>query len=65
MTFGQRLADQVAAFGGSWTFIIAFAVILVAWVTPNTAILATEAFDPYPYVFLTLILSMLSALQSS
>lgn len=65
MTFGQRLADQVAAFGGSWTFIILFAVVLAAWVLVNTWILPrTEIFDPYPFIFLNLILSMLAAIQA-
>jgi uncharacterized membrane protein len=65
LTFGQRLADQVAAFGGSWTFIIIFAVILAAWVLINTWILPNrDIFDPYPFIFLNLILSMLAAIQA-
>jgi uncharacterized membrane protein len=65
LTFGQRLADQVAAFGGSWTFIIIFAVILAAWVLVNTWILPNrDIFDPYPFIFLNLILSMLAAIQA-
>jgi uncharacterized membrane protein len=65
LTFGQRLADQVAAFGGSWTFIIIFAVILAAWVLVNTWILPNrDLFDPYPFIFLNLILSMLAAIQA-
>jgi uncharacterized membrane protein len=65
-TYGERLADQVAAFGGSWTFIIMFGTILVAWVALNSFLLAgtPEAFDSYPYIFLNLILSMLAALQA-
>jgi uncharacterized membrane protein len=65
LTFGQRLADQVAAFGGSWTFIIIFAVILAAWVLLNSEVLPSqEIFDPYPFIFLNLILSMLAAIQA-
>ena len=64
-TFGQRLADSVAAFGGSWSFIIIFGVTLVAWVLMNTWLLPrADTFDPYPFVFLNLILSMLAAIQA-
>ncbi|MCV3241389.1 DUF1003 domain-containing protein [Mesorhizobium sp. ZC-5] len=61
---GERIADSIARVGGSWTFIISFLIFLVAWSTLNTVLLATGAFDPYPYVFLNLILSMLAALQA-
>jgi uncharacterized membrane protein len=67
LTFGQRMADNVASFGGSWVFIIIFMVVLVAWVILNSFILAklrSGAFDPYPYIFLNLILSMLAAIQA-
>lgn len=66
LTFGQRLADKVAAFGGSWTFIIIFAAILLSWVLLNTFILArhNNSFDPYPYILLNLFLSMLAAVQA-
>jgi len=66
MTFGERLADRIAAFGGSWTFILIFLGLLVAWVIVNTVILASigQPFDPYPFVFLNLILSMLAAIQA-
>lgn len=66
ITFGQRVADQVAAFGGSWTFIFLFAGVLGLWVVLNTFILAWHgaAFDPYPYILLNLFLSMLAALQA-
>ncbi|MBB3936323.1 DUF1003 domain-containing protein [Aureimonas phyllosphaerae] len=64
MTFGERLADRVAAVGGSWSFIIGFAVFLVAWAVLNTVILAASAFDPFPFIFLNLMLSMLAALQA-
>ena len=65
-TFGERTADIIAAFGGSWTFIIMFFSFLVTWAFLNTEILGpkAEAFDPYPYVFLNLILSMLAAIQA-
>ena len=65
-TFGDRLADRVAMFGGSWTFIILFLSVLVAWVLLNSIVLVwyVGAFDPYPYIFLNLILSMLAALQA-
>lgn len=65
LTFGQHLADQVAAFGGSWTFIIIFAAVLAAWVLVNTWVLPRpDIFDPYPFIFLNLILSMLAAIQA-
>jgi uncharacterized membrane protein len=66
MTFGQRLADRIAIFGGSWTFILIFLSILVAWVVVNSLILTRigKPFDPYPFIFLNLILSMLAALQA-
>jgi uncharacterized membrane protein len=67
MTFGQRLADNVAAFGGSWTFISIFAAVLVVWIVLNSFLLirfGSEAFDPYPYILLNLFLSMLAAIQA-
>jgi uncharacterized membrane protein len=68
LTFGQRIADKVASFGGSWTFIITFGVILLTWVVLNSIVLARArsggAFDPYPYILLNLFLSMLAALQA-
>jgi len=65
-TFGERLADRVAQLGGSWTFIAAFTGMLVAWVVVNTVLLTRfgGSFDPYPYIFLNLILSMVAALQA-
>ena len=65
-TFGETLADKVARFGGSWTFIVAFTGMLVGWIVLNTVILAQigVGFDPYPYIFLNLILSMVAALQA-
>lgn len=66
LTFGQRVADKVAAFGGSWTFIIIFASILVTWVILNSVVLAqfNDTFDPFPYILLNLFLSMLAAIQA-
>jgi len=66
-TFGQRLADNVAAFGGSWTFISLFAVVLVVWILLNSFILvsySSKTFDSYPYILLNLFLSMLAAIQA-
>jgi uncharacterized membrane protein len=65
-TLGDRWADRVAGFGGSWTFIAMFMGCLLAWVVLNTVVLvrSNEAFDPYPYIFLNLILSMVAAVQA-
>jgi len=70
-TLGQRVADRVAAFGGSWTFIFLFGGILVAWMVANTLVLAYigrgengAQWDPYPYILLNLVLSSLAALQA-
>jgi uncharacterized membrane protein len=65
-TVGERLADRVAAIGGSWGFIIGFALVLFGWMILNTDILGHFhlAFDPYPYIFLNLMLSMLAAVQA-
>lgn len=62
-TFGQRLADGVAAFGGSWTFLMSFGVVLAGWVGANL-LLTQAAPDPYPFIFLNLLLSMLAAVQA-
>ena len=66
-TFGQRAADAVAHFGGSWTFIILFAIVLCVWVLVNSWLLARnggKGFDPYPYILLNLFLSMLASIQA-
>ena len=64
-TFGQWLADKVAAFGGSWSFIILFGGVMFVWIGLNTLVLSGKvAFDPYPFIFLNFILSMLAALQA-
>jgi uncharacterized membrane protein len=66
MSFGQRAADKVACFGGSWAFIMLFAAVLVFWVVLNSVILARwhGGFDPYPYILLNLFLSMLASIQA-
>ena len=63
-TFGQRVADKVASFGGSWRFIILFMSALVLWICFNAIYLASNAFDPYPFILLNLILSCVAALQA-
>ena len=64
MTLGVRVADKVASFGGSWTFIIIFGVIMLVWVVINTAALFRDHFDPYPFILLNLFLSMTAAIQA-
>ena len=63
-TRGEKIADKVAAFGGSWTFITIFAVILFCWMAGNTTLVLAKPFDPYPYIFLNLVLSCLAAIQA-
>lgn len=63
-TVGERLADRVAEFGGSWAFIIFFGFVLTLWIVINSIFLAQKAFDPYPYILMNLILSCLAALQA-
>ncbi|NNM77718.1 DUF1003 domain-containing protein [Sphingomonas sp. ID1715] len=64
--FWDRLADRVVAIGGSWAFIFGFLAVLIGWMLVNTEILSVWklAFDPYPYIFLNLMLSMIAALQA-
>lgn len=64
MTLGDRLSDRLADFGGSWTFISIFMLILVIWMGINTWILLAKPFDPYPYILLNLVLSCLAAIQA-
>lgn len=64
ITFGQKIADKVASFGGSWTFIIAFGIFILIWIASNIYFLANKGFDPYPFILLNLILSCLAALQA-
>jgi len=64
LTTGQRIADKVASFGGSWTFIISFGVFIFIWISTNVFWLVNKGFDPYPFILLNLILSCLAALQA-
>ncbi|MEK0081995.1 DUF1003 domain-containing protein [Benzoatithermus flavus] len=64
LTLGERVADRVADFGGSWTFILIFALVIVCWMGLNSSLLAGHAFDPYPYILLNLVLSCLAAVQA-
>lgn len=64
LTVGQRVADKVASFGGSWTFIISFGVFIFIWIFINIYWLINKGFDPYPFILLNLILSCLAALQA-
>lgn len=62
--FGDRVADRVASFGGSWTFILGFLLVLVLWMTVNVVHLFRQPFDPYPFILLNLVLSTLAAFQA-
>lgn len=62
--YGQIIADKVAAFGGSWTFIIAFFIFILFWIGSNVLLLTNKGFDPYPFILLNLILSCIAALQA-
>ena len=66
LTSGQKMADKVASFGGSWIFISIFMVVMVVWILLNSFILINlnSSFDPYPYILLNLVLSMLAAIQA-
>ncbi|AZI67581.1 DUF1003 domain-containing protein [Kaistella daneshvariae] len=64
LTVGEKIADRVAAFGGSWTFIIAFFSFILIWMLINVWLLATKPFDPYPFILLNLIFSCLAAIQA-
>lgn len=63
LTYGQRLADRIASFGGSWTFILSFFFVLFCWICTNIYFL-NQPFDPYPFILLNLILSCLASLQA-
>jgi uncharacterized membrane protein len=63
-TRGERLADKLAAFGGSWTFLICFGAFLALWIVMNTMVLVLRPPDPYPFIFLNLILSCIAAIQA-
>jgi uncharacterized membrane protein len=64
LTFGERLSDRIAEFGGSWKFLITFGVVIIVWIAANVVLLATRAFDPFPFILLNLILSCLAAVQA-
>ncbi len=64
LTRGQHLADKVATFGGSWTFILSFGAFLVCWILVNVILFSDKGFDPYPFILLNLILSCIAALQA-
>lgn len=63
-SFGERMADKIAMFGGSWTFLTCFAIFLVVWIAINSLVLLWHPLDPYPFIFLNLILSCLAAVQA-
>jgi uncharacterized membrane protein len=64
LTFGQRLADRIAIFGGSWTFLITFFSFLLLWIAINSVVLLARPFDPYPFILLNLLLSCIAAIQA-
>ena len=64
LTPGEKMADRLATFGGSWTFIIIFAAILFTWIALNSFLLLRKPFDPYPFILLNLVLSCLAAIQA-
>jgi uncharacterized membrane protein len=64
LTFGERLSDKVAEFGGSWRFILLFFGVIFVWVTANSVFLLFRPFDPYPYILLNLVLSLLASVQA-
>jgi uncharacterized membrane protein len=64
LTFGERLSDRIAEFGGSWKFLISFGAVLLFWIALNGVVLVTHAFDPYPFILLNLVLSCLAAVQA-
>ena len=63
-TFAERLADKIASFGGSWTFLICFFIFLAAWIVANTTVVMLHPIDPYPFIFLNLVLSCVAAVQA-
>jgi uncharacterized membrane protein len=63
-SFGERMADKIATFGGSWAFLICFGVFLFIWIGMNSFVLLSQPLDPYPFIFLNLILSCLAAIQA-
>lgn len=63
-SFGERLADKIASFGGSWAFLICFALFLLIWIVINTMVMTVRPADPYPFILLNLLLSCLAAIQA-
>jgi uncharacterized membrane protein len=63
-TLGERLADRIASFGGSWTFLICFGIFITAWIALNAVVLYLRPLDPYPFILLNLLLSCLAAIQA-
>ncbi len=63
-SFGERLADRIASFGGSWTFLIAFGCFVLLWIATNSLVLLWRPADPYPFILLNLVLSCLAAIQA-
>lgn len=64
LTRGQKISDKIARFGGSWTFIISFFIVLILWIIYNTNVSTQAEFDPYPFILMNLILSCIAALQA-
>jgi uncharacterized membrane protein len=64
MTFGQRVSDRIAIFGGSWRFIFIFACTIIIWMAINSYLLLAKPFDPYPFILLNLVLSCLASVQA-
>ena len=64
LSFGERLSDHIAEFGGSWKFIITFMAVLIGWILVNVVFLLNRGFDPYPFILLNLVLSCLAAIQA-
>jgi len=64
LTLGQKIADKVTSFGGSWTFIISFGIFIFIWINLNVFWMVNKSFDPYPFILLNLILSCIAALQA-
>jgi uncharacterized membrane protein len=63
-SFGERLADRIAGFGGSWTFLVCFGAFLLLWIAMNSAVWLLHPLDPYPFILLNLVLSCLAAIQA-
>ena len=64
LTFGERMADKIARFAGSWSFLFFFTIVIIAWAVLNSKLLFDDPIDPFPYVFLNLILGCLASIQA-